>query len=153
HAAAARRTHSRLRARPDSRRHVRRDVSRRAVAVRIVHDVAGGARTVLQSRELRVLDGPDVRGIPEQVHAGGPGGLAVRRAPADRRRTRDDRELHRAHARKLDASSAEMRRAFLLPVVLFLALTAHVGSPNVVYEGAAGPYAVHVIVRPPMVVP
>jgi hypothetical protein len=30
---------------------------------------------------------------------------------------------------------------------------AHVGSPNVFYDGAAGPYPVRVIVRPPVVVP
>jgi hypothetical protein len=41
----------------------------------------------------------------------------------------------------------------LLPFALVLGLTAHVGSPNVVYDGEAGPYAVRVVVRPPMVVP
>ncbi len=46
-----------------------------------------------------------------------------------------------------------MKRALLLPLALFVVLTAHVGSPDVVYEGSAGPYPVHVIVRPPMVVP
>ena len=30
---------------------------------------------------------------------------------------------------------------------------AHIGSPNVFYEGLAGPYHVKVIVRPPSVVP
>jgi hypothetical protein len=44
-------------------------------------------------------------------------------------------------------------RRWLLPVALFVALTAHVGSPNVVYDGEAGPYGVRVVVRPPMVVP
>jgi hypothetical protein len=39
--------------------------------------------------------------------------------------------------------------ALLLPVVA----TAHVGSPNVLYDGAAGAYPVRVIVRPPTVVP
>ncbi len=29
----------------------------------------------------------------------------------------------------------------------------HVGSPNVFFEGAAGPYPVHVVVRPPAVIP
>ncbi|MBW3570035.1 MAG: hypothetical protein KY467_02905 [Gemmatimonadetes bacterium] len=32
-------------------------------------------------------------------------------------------------------------------------LSAHVGSPNVFYEGAAGPYPVRVVVRPPGVIP
>lgn len=40
-----------------------------------------------------------------------------------------------------------------LPVALFLALAAHIGSPNVVFDGDAGPYAVRVVVRPPSVVP
>ena len=44
-------------------------------------------------------------------------------------------------------------RRLLLPLVLFLGLTAHVGSPNVVFDGEAGPYGVRVVVRPPMVVP
>lgn len=49
-----------------------------------------------------------------------------------------------------------MRRA--LPVLLLLALAAgparaHVGSPNVFFDGDAGPYPVRVIVRPPVVIP
>ena len=36
--------------------------------------------------------------------------------------------------------------------VLFVA-SAHVGSPDTVFEGAAGPYRVRVIVRPPGIVP
>lgn len=47
----------------------------------------------------------------------------------------------------------------LLPILLLaLALTAgparaHVGSPNVFFDGDAGPYPVRVIVRPPVVIP
>ena len=41
----------------------------------------------------------------------------------------------------------------VLTVGLFAVTTAHVGSPNVVFDGSAGPYGVRVIVRPPMVVP
>lgn len=44
-------------------------------------------------------------------------------------------------------------RRLVLPIALFLGLTAHIGSPNVVYDGDAGPYPVRVVVRPPMVVP
>ena len=40
---------------------------------------------------------------------------------------------------------------FALSLAVFAA--AHVGSPNVLFEGAAGPYPVRVIVRPPEVVP
>src|SRR5262245_8623808 len=45
-----------------------------------------------------------------------------------------------------------LSRAALL-IGLFAVTTAHVGSPNVVFDGTAGPYGVRVIVRPPMVVP
>ena len=37
--------------------------------------------------------------------------------------------------------------------LLALATMAHVGSPNVVFDGNAGPYTIRVIVRPPQVVP
>ena len=45
-----------------------------------------------------------------------------------------------------------------LAVLLFAAFVsvvaaAHIGSPNVVFDGNAGPYAVRVVVRPPEVVP
>lgn len=50
-----------------------------------------------------------------------------------------------------------MRRAlpFLLLAAAVLAAPAraHVGSPNVFYDGVAGPYPVRVIVRPPAVIP
>ena len=51
------------------------------------------------------------------------------------------------------------RRAFAVLLCALACLPAasparaHVGSPNVFYDGAAGPYAVRVIVRPPAVVP
>ncbi len=45
-----------------------------------------------------------------------------------------------------------MRRACLLAVFAGLAL-AHVGSPDVFYEGKAGPYAAMVTIRPPAVIP
>jgi len=50
-----------------------------------------------------------------------------------------------------------MRKAlpFFLLILLVAALPAraHVGSPNVFYDGDAGPYPVRVIVRPPVVIP
>src|SRR4029077_17229269 len=58
----------------------------------------------------------------------------------------------------LDGAGAEMRRS--LPPLLVLALLlaaaparAHVGNPNVFFDGDAGPYPVRVIVRPPAVIP
>lgn len=38
-------------------------------------------------------------------------------------------------------------------LVIMVATSAHIGSPNVLFDGTAGPYAVRVIVRPPEVVP
>ena len=50
-----------------------------------------------------------------------------------------------------------MRRAILLCGLACLLASApaqaHVGSPNVFYDGAVGPYPLRVIVRPPIVVP
>jgi hypothetical protein len=50
-----------------------------------------------------------------------------------------------------------MRRlALFLPLLALLSTApsrAHVGSPNVFYDGTAGPYPVRVIVRPPAVIP
>ena len=47
------------------------------------------------------------------------------------------------------------RRAAAATVVAAIAVvtSAHVGSPNVFFEGMAGPYAVRVVVRPPEVIP
>jgi hypothetical protein len=41
----------------------------------------------------------------------------------------------------------------MFAAALWLLASAHVGSPDVVFDGAAGPYPVRVIVRPPDVVP
>ena len=47
-----------------------------------------------------------------------------------------------------------MRRALLaLALLLARQLPAHVGSPDVFYEGAAGPYRLLVTIRPPVIVP
>ena len=46
-----------------------------------------------------------------------------------------------------------MRKLFLLLLLLPVAVHAHVGSPNVFFDGQAGPHPVRVIVRPPDVVP
>jgi hypothetical protein len=60
----------------------------------------------------------------------------------------------------VDGQGAAVRRvraggAPRLLGVLFVALVSwgHVGSPNVFFEGTAGPYPVRVIVRPPAVIP
>jgi hypothetical protein len=43
--------------------------------------------------------------------------------------------------------------AFGFTAALCAIASAHIGSPNVLFDGTAGPYAVRVIVRPPEVVP
>ena len=44
-------------------------------------------------------------------------------------------------------------QALLLVLALALPLVAHVGSPDVFYEGQAGPYRLLVTIRPPQVIP
>ncbi|HYO11598.1 MAG TPA: hypothetical protein VE685_00195 [Thermoanaerobaculia bacterium] len=46
-------------------------------------------------------------------------------------------------------------RKLILPIAFLLAIpsAAHVGSPNVFFDGEAGPYPVRVIVRPPEAIP
>ena len=46
-----------------------------------------------------------------------------------------------------------MRPRFLLIILVALVSWGHVGSPNVFFDGAAGPFPVRVIVRPPEVIP
>ncbi len=41
----------------------------------------------------------------------------------------------------------------LLPLLFAISARAHVGSPNVIFEGNAGPHPVRVVIRPPQVVP
>jgi hypothetical protein len=58
-------------------------------------------------------------------------------------------------ARRLDDEGTTVRRFFgvLFAVVVSCISSAHIGSPNMVFDGSAGPYPVRVIVRPPDVVP
>ncbi|MBA3891175.1 MAG: hypothetical protein H0X64_11670 [Gemmatimonadaceae bacterium] len=44
-------------------------------------------------------------------------------------------------------------RSFIIATVLFVGTTAHVGSPNAIFDGNAGGYPVRVVVRPPEVIP
>ena len=50
---------------------------------------------------------------------------------------------------KLPAS----RRGALPVLAAALVSLGHVGSPNVFFEGTAGPYPVHIVIRPPAVIP
>lgn len=56
----------------------------------------------------------------------------------------------------MDEARAAMKRClvtFCLFLLLPLLARAHVGSPNVFFEGVAGPHPVRVIIRPPAVLP
>jgi hypothetical protein len=54
---------------------------------------------------------------------------------------------------ELDVEGAPVRRFFFLLLILPAVVQAHVGSPNVFFDGEAGPHPVRVIVRPPAVIP
>src|SRR5687768_16128633 len=45
------------------------------------------------------------------------------------------------------------RARLLLLTAALVVCSAHVGSPDVWYDGAAGPYRIRVLIRPPQVVP
>src|SRR4051812_43650055 len=55
----------------------------------------------------------------------------------------------------MDVEGAALMRRLLLLFFLVVATQAqaHIGSPNVIYEGLAGPYPLRITVRPPGVVP
>src|SRR4051812_3464807 len=59
------------------------------------------------------------------------------------------------HSPITDHYSHRLASKAILLALLFLPCLAraHIGSPNVFYEGTAGPYPVRVVVRPPEVVP
>jgi hypothetical protein len=59
--------------------------------------------------------------------------------------------LHAAH-HALNVRMKPVRLALFLCAALMLC-SAHVGSPDVWFEGPAGPYSVRVLIRPPTVVP
>src|SRR5205823_6857776 len=60
----------------------------------------------------------------------------------------------RVVARKLFAAAQAMRTCLALFVFAScLAVEAHIGSPNVFFEGKAGEYFVRAVIRPPQVVP
>ena len=63
--------------------------------------------------------------------------------------------MARACARRVDDEGQTVRRLAGLSLAFAVAIigSAHIGSPNVFFEGNAGAYPVRVIVRPPEVVP
>src|SRR6185503_18309430 len=156
HHTASRRPRPDTCARGHSRRDVRERVSRRAVAVRLVPDDAGGGEPPDQPTELRVLDGAGVCGADTSIRSSRAGRVVVWCVHAARLLPRDSVQRAWLGTRRMDAPCAAVKRrafgAVLIPA-LWLVASAHVGSPDVVYDGSAGAYAVRVIVRPPNVVP
>src|SRR5438093_11158697 len=65
-------------------------------------------------------------------------------------RTSDSLSATRAVVRQLDAQGETMRST-LICICLFVASHAwgHIGSPNVYFEGKAGPFPTRVVIRPP----
>jgi hypothetical protein len=65
--------------------------------------------------------------------------------------------VDRAALGRLDAKGETMKRLCWLWCIVFILLAplaqAHIGSPDVFYEGAIGPYSAHVTIRMPTVVP
>src|ERR687894_6375 len=55
----------------------------------------------------------------------------------------------------MSPSRSSVRRATLVTLISAIAIvtSAHVGSPNVFFDGMAGDYPVRVVVRPPQVIP
>src|SRR5205085_7148160 len=110
---------------------------------------------------LRLLHDQPVRGPHVSIRRLGPLHTAARAATGARRRTRDRLELRRSQVGHLDDQSAAMIARVVRASAIALTLIAlgpavsdaHVGSPDAIFDGKAGPYDVRVIVRVPMVVP
>ena len=65
-------------------------------------------------------------------------------------------EVRAEGERSPSAASSRVRAAYLLWLIVLLAAhpaQAHIGSPTVFFEGQAGPYPVHVVIRPAEVIP
>src|SRR5438105_15777411 len=59
---------------------------------------------------------------------------------------------NRSRLRQLDVKGQALMRKWLAFALLLLApcvARAHIGSPNVIYEGLAAPYPLRVLIRPP----
>src|ERR1700733_1657406 len=66
-------------------------------------------------------------------------------------RRRDD--ASRFSGGQLDAQGSAVIRRLLALLFFALPIAAHVGSPDVFFDGLAGPYPVLIVIRPPVVIP
>src|SRR5262249_60531400 len=107
-------------------------------------------KRTLQRRELRPLDEPGLRGAPESLRQAGPRRVATRRRSAVGRRARDHCVVHRNTARHVDAPSAPMTKWLAraaLPAALVVVLSAHIRSPDGIFDRNARPAPVRRIAR------
>jgi len=135
-----------------------------------------GARAVLGSQHIATLDRAEIPGkalsilaenkferFPCLVAAANRGRFAVRRSASLPRLPAHSYVRPRRNSWQGSSILAENKfeRFNVIPSILasilFLLMPglaeAHVGSPNVFFEGNAGPFPVHVIIRPPEVIP
>src|SRR5438552_3435687 len=139
------------------RRRVRRGVHPRAVELRGLPPAARLRRLVLRGRRaaLAFLRGHR-RGAAAVL---GRAGRAHRGKRAGVRPCRDPGRARRAGAGAIHAGARAMsalRQALACAALVILAAPdarAHIGSPNVYFTGQAGPYAVRVVIRPPLALP
>jgi hypothetical protein len=129
-------------------------VRRGAVALCGFPDVALGAQLVLRGAVFRLLRVADlaVRALPILRRRGGRAILAGIGAGVGQR----DSDHAAGHCRgQLDAAHPAITMKILATLLLAAAapLAAHVGSPDVFFEGQAGPYQLLVTIRPPQVIP
>src|SRR5579872_255688 len=127
-------------------------VCRRAMAVRQFPDVAAGAQLVLWNHLLRLQHQSQFALLPLPFPASGTRSRVLEGDGAGVRDFRDP-DPARVRRRRPPAADPEMKLKLLAVWLCALPLLAHVGSPDVFYEGEVGPYHLMVTIRPQQVIP
>src|SRR5215208_5127337 len=98
------------------------------------------ARTAVQWRQLRVLDEPNLRSAHSSIRSARIRRVVIVHAYGHRHGNRHRIERTWSDAWSLDDARQTMTRAARAASVLIAAivLSAHVGSPNVIFDGRAG---------------
>src|SRR5438132_1566831 len=150
---AACRSGSRLAAGGAGGTRVPRGVLRDPVVLHRVSAQSAQPQLSVRRRSLGLFESPGAVALPLLARRDRSGDAAGR---GDRRGARRALRPARAVVGELDGQAAAMTgRGLRLGALVGIALvaSAHVGSPDTYFEGAAGPYPVRVIVRNPGVVP
>src|SRR5579884_2464583 len=123
-----------------------------AVAVREFPDVTACTQLVLRHDLLRLSCQSELALCAIPVPAGRTG---FRVLAGDGAGLCDCRSLDPGgiRGRRPHAADSKMRMKLLTALLCAAPLAAHVGSPDVFYEGEAGPYRLLVTIRPPQVIP